>query len=265
MKRSRGPTDYRLIEKKIHVMKPMAEGLQAVFYGRPGTGKTTLACTFPKPLLLIDVKERGTDSVHDVPGVKVLRPMEWGDFDRAYWYIRKNPNKFKSCVWDTVSQGQDFAIEDIKGEQDVGDLGKWGTLTKKDWGQVSSMLKTTIMDFRDLGINFVFIAHDRVFGAEDEDDEAITPQMGPRLMPSVASTLNAAVGVIGNTFIRETFREIRIGKMKKRVRKVEYCLRVGPHSYYVTKIRKPRRIETPAFIIDPTYEKIANAIKGKVD
>ena len=31
-------------------------------YGRPGTGKTTISCTLPKPLLLIDVKDKGTDS-----------------------------------------------------------------------------------------------------------------------------------------------------------------------------------------------------------
>ena len=31
-------------------------------YGRPGTGKTTIACTAPKPMLLVDIKDKGTDS-----------------------------------------------------------------------------------------------------------------------------------------------------------------------------------------------------------
>jgi hypothetical protein len=37
---------------------------------------------------------------------------------------------------------------------------------------------------------------------------------------------------------------------------------VGPDPIYITKIRKPRSIEPPKLIVDPSYEDIVNIIKG---
>lgn len=82
-------------------------------------------------------------------------------------------------------------------------------------------------------------------------------------MPSVVSTLNAAVGIIGNTFVRETIREFKVGKRKIKKRKVEYCLRIGPHSMYITKIRKPKSIEVPPYLVDPDYDDIIDVMKGE--
>ena len=49
------------------------------------------------------------------------------------------------------------------------------------------------------------------------------------------------------------------GKMIKRT---EYRLRVGPHTYYTTKIRKPKTAPIPDYIIDPSYDKIIEIMKG---
>src|SRR5690348_2501884 len=72
-----------------------------VFYGRSGTGKTTLAGSFPKPLLLLDVKDEGTDSVADVKGVKVFDVTSFEDFELAYYHVERNPKKYKTIVVDT--------------------------------------------------------------------------------------------------------------------------------------------------------------------
>ena len=265
----RDPADSLDIGKRIKPVAQISGDTNVVFYGRSGSGKTTLAASFPKPLLVIDCNDKGTDSIADIEGVFVLRAASWQDIEDAYWYVAKG-KKFKTVVIDTVSNIQEFAIREIKGQADIGEKqpGEWGTMTKRDWGQVSSMLKSLLLNFRDLdGVNAVFIAQDRVFHAEDEDlgtdDAQIMPEVGPRLMPSVASTINAAVNVIGNTFVRERIREYKIGKQKRTKRIVEYCLRVGPHSYYTTKLRKPKGIDAPAFIKDPTYEKLVAAIAGK--
>lgn len=261
-------TDYRKVISKIKPVSALPLELKVVCYGRAGSGKTTFACTFPKPLLIIDASEQGTDSVLDVKDVDVLRLSNWEDLTDAYWYVKKS-KKYKTVVIDTVSNCQDFAIKHVLEENSKSDeeVGGWGTMTRKEWGKVSTLMKTELLNFRDLpGINVVFIAHDRIFGgAEDEEntDGAITPEVGPRLMPSVASTLNAAVGVIGNMFVREHVRELKIGKKTKIKRSVQYCLRVGPHAYYTTKLRKPKQIAAPAFIVDPTYDKVVDTMSGK--
>lgn len=255
--------DFKAVMGKIQPVKALNPELKVVLYGKAGTGKTTLAATFPKPGLLIDIAEMGTDSVNDVKGLDVLRPTSWEDIEQVYWMLKKG-SKYKTVIIDTVSQLQDLAIREVtKKESSV--IGGWGEISRQQWGRVATMVKTKVLDLRDLPINLVFIAHDRQFGntEEGEEDGAIAPSVGPRVMPSIASTLNAAVGIIGNTFIRETSREIKIGKKKIEKRKISYCLRVGPHASYVTKLRKPRGIEAPAFVEDPSYDKIREVMKGE--
>jgi hypothetical protein len=239
-----------------------------VFYGRSGSGKTTLSSTFPKPLLLLDVRDEGTDSIADVEDVKVLEINEWEDIERAYWWIKRHPKAFKTVVMDTVTQLQQAAVLHVlKGKKkDTSRAGDWGTMSKREWGDVAQLMKTWVVNFRDLPVEMVFLAQDRMFNFDEDEgsaDEQLSPEIGPRLSPSVASALNAAVGVIGNTYTRSRAYKKEINGKKVEREKIEYCLRIGPSPLYVTKIRKPRGITAPAFIVDPTYDDIISAIKGE--
>ena len=263
--------DYRDIIKKIVSVSSLEPEMNTVLYGEAGTGKTTIAASYPGPVLFIDCSEKGTDSIRDMKGVDVIRAETWEEVDHAYWYLLKGKHKYKTVVVDTLSQGQDLAIAMHLREKgkvaETGSMSNWGGDMKRgDWGAVSTILKTFVIAMRDLPINVVFIAHDRVFGGEEEDDESvIAPSVGPRLMPSVATTLNGAVSIIGNTFIRERWlRAKKKGKKKGKERRVvEYCMRIGPHGYYTTKIRKPKKIELPDELVDPTYSSIMELIEGE--
>lgn len=255
--------DYRAIIKDIIPVGDLDLEMKLVFYGKAGTGKTTLLSTFPKPILILDISEKGTDSIRDVKGVDVIRVRTWDQLDKAYWYLKQEGHKkYKTVGLDTVSGAQELAIKKVleeKGlEPEEGKLGGWGTMAKRDWGAVSSDLKSLIFNLRELPMNVVYIAHDRVSKEEEDEDDnsAIAPSVGPRLMPSVASVLNAAVGVIGNTFIFEEVRKIKLGKTTKTKHITGYGLRIGPHAYYTTKVRKPKSIIVPAVMKDPSYDKI---------
>lgn len=264
----RDPADFTKLKNRIKPAGDYDPEMKLVLYGKAGTGKTTLAASFPKPLL-IDISERGSDSVRDIKGLDVIRVRDWQELEMTYWYLKKNDPEYETVIVDTVSYAQELVMRHVLEEKgvsvDSGELGKWGSMTKRDWGTIASTLKTFLTNLRDLDMNVVFIAHDRIFNAGEEDDEAdgITPSVGPRLMPSVASALNAAVSVIGNTFIRERFKLVGEGKKQKEKRIVEYCLRLGPHSYYITKIRKPKSIEAPNVLVDPSYDDIRELMLGK--
>jgi hypothetical protein len=268
----RDPGDVDKISKRFKDVGDYEPEFKCVFYGKPGTGKTTIAASFPKPMLFIDISEKGTDSIRKEKGVKVIRVKSWDDLETLYWYLKEHEDEFESCAVDTVSGAQELAIKHVlemrKKKVTQGKIGGWGTMVKKDWGEVASLLKPWIVNMRDLPLNMAFIAHDRVFSLDDEDesnDTTITPTIGPRLMPSVASTLNACVGVIGNTFIRERikiFKDKDSGKKKER-KLTEYCLRVGPHSVFVTKVRKPKDQELAEVMVDPDYESILEVIEGE--
>lgn len=218
----------------------------------------------------MDVRDHGTDSVSDVKGLDVLQVSDWDTFEEAYWWLVANPNKYKTLIIDTMSQLQQVVVEDVLAskKKDTNKAGGWGVMTRQEWGEVSSRLKTRIIQLRDLPLEVVFIAQDRVFNMDDEDgDSSLDPEVGPQLSPSVAKCLNAAVHVIGNTFVRrrEEKNKVKVKGKSKIVTKeyIEYGLRLGPNPTYVTKVRKPKNIIPPSVLVDPTYAEIMKLVKGE--
>lgn len=223
--------------------------------------------------MLFDAKDEGDDSVCDVEGLEVSDIRSWEDFERAYWYCQQHPDEFATVILDTMSQIQELAILKVAKDAKIvtEKAGDWGSFKRSHWGKVSQMLKTMVMQWRDLPCNVVFIAQDRVNNVEQEDEDEevyLLPEVGPALIPSVAKILNASVTIIGNTFIRQKTktRTIKRGSRKgktEEIAEIQFCLRIGPDPIYVTKIRKPKSIEAPDVIVDPTFEDIISIIEGR--
>ena len=235
--------------------------LAALVYGRSGTGKTVFASSFPKPLLLLDIREKGTDSISKVEGVDMVAIEKWEELEEIYWFLEGSKSKYKSVVLDQVSQMQALAMEKVRRDENLepGDL-----MNRKLWGSISGMMQQWIFAYRDLidkNFHVCMIAHERANETNDEIEDQIDPSIGPRVMPSVASALNGAVNIIGNTFIREKFLG-EVGKEKTRV--VEYGMRIGPHAYYTTKVRRPIEFETPDVLVNPTFDKLMSITRGEV-
>lgn len=266
-KDDRAPRSKPVGEKKYH-------GSTAL-YGRSGTGKTTLAATYPKPILYLNIRDNGTDSISDEDDIDVVDIETSEELQEQILWCHKKANKgklpYKTIVLDTMSQLQGIFVEELgeqKGLQKKGKkAGDFGTLTKQDWGKIAGDLKAVIMDVRNLPVEAVFICQERIFNAGDEEDDGLDqlePEVGPKLMPSVKNDLNASVSVIANTFIRIKTTKEKDPETKMKKTKVEkiYCLRVGPNAVYTTKIRKPKGITAPDFIVDPTFRKLKKIMKG---
>lgn len=232
-------------------------------YGRSGTGKTTLACSFPKPLLLIG-SEDGTKSVHNVEGVDFVKVDTVDEMVELIEYL---PNKYKTGVLDTATYLQDIVLREILGLDELPAQRSWGMAAREQWGQCALKTKELLRALLDKDWNFVICAQEREFNTESDSD-VLMPYVGSALTPSVTGWLNPACDYIGQTFIRErtekkqtkvggksVTREIKTGAM-------EYCLRSGPDAVYTTKFRTPKGHELPSVIVDPDYDKIAAIIKG---
>ena len=232
--------------------------LAILAYGRSGTGKTTFLSTFPKPILLLDIREKGTDSIANVEGVQVAKIETFQQLIDVYWYLKRGKHPYKTVGIDQVTALQDLAIAQAK-KEDGKDASS--PISKRDWGNAAGLLKQWFFNYRDLiddNMHVAFLGHDRTTESEDTEEEQLDPSVGVRLMPSVAGTLYGMVKVIGNTFIRETFKVVD----KRRVREVEYAMRLGPHAYYTTKTRSPVGVTAPNVLVNPTYDKVVAVIKG---
>lgn len=229
-----------------------------LIYGVSGTGKTAFASTAPKPALLLDIKERGTETIRKVPGIKVLSIESWDEFEEVYWEL-KNDEEYKTIIVDQLTTLQSIAIQKIRDDNNYEEK---DTFTQRDWGKLGGLLQTWLLNYRNLYSNekhVLFLAHQRAFGDGGEgENQEIAPHIGARLSPSTEDFINGAVSVIGNTFIRE--RTDR----KTKVREVNYCMRVGPHGSYRSKIRvPPGSVDVPDVIVNPTFEKLMKLSRGE--
>lgn len=242
------PESIKRIRSRIQPVKSTPKVLSMLVYGRSGTGKTTFAGTWPKPALVLDVNEKGTDSISNVEGVDVIQINEWQDFEDLYWYIKSSGSQYKTVVIDQVTSMQEMACAQAMADKDKSQM------SQQLWGIAGGYMKTWLVNYRNLtddGINVLFIAHDRTTkGDEDSSTEdQIDPSIGPRVMPSVATLLNGAVKVIAQSYVREVFDED-----KERV--IEFCHRIAPHPYFITKMRNPPGTNIPESVVNPTYDQI---------
>ncbi len=250
------------IGSRIRPVAELDDFSSALLYGESGTGKTALSSTWPKPMLVLDIAEKGTRTIRQVKGIDAIPIETWDDVIDTYWYLAtgKGKGKYKTVSLDQVSQLQDLAIAQVRKEKNMKEK---DPMSQRLWGEASGRMKTWLYNYRELqskGIHVVFIAHQRENKADEEEDNQIAPSIGARLMPSVSSFLNGAVSSIGNTFIRERF----VKEGKEKIRKVEYCLRVGPHAVYRSKIRRPPSAGLlPDIIVNPTFEKLETISRGE--
>lgn len=246
------------IVDKITPVHETENNLVMLVYGRSGTGKTEFGSTFPTPILFIDVNERGTETIAHKSDIDLVRVTDWNELVDLYWYL-KDGTDYSSVVIDQITNLQDLGMKNVMSQMHK----KEGELfSKRNWGQLSGQLKNIISDYRELSDKYhvCLIAHERTFDAGDEEEDALEPSVGARVMPSVGSFLDGAVDAIGSTFIRESHTK----EENKRKRQVDYCMRIGPHAFYSTKVRRP--VESgplPELIVNPSYQQIVDLTVGK--
>lgn len=257
-----------VLDNVVSVEEMPSTGIKMCVYGRGKTGKTSLACTFPKPLLLIGTED-GTKSVRSCKGVDFLRLGASSQIDEVASEIL---DTYKSVVLDTAGGLQDMILKEILGLDDLPVEKSWGMAGREQWQSCGVQTKERLRALLDLAdkaeINVVIIAHERNFNDEGGSD-LIFPTVGAALTPSTAGWLNGACDYLCQAFLREqtVTKNVKVaGKegatMTQRTGKVEYVLRIGPHPIYMTGFRRVHvdGEVMPDVLVNPTYDKIEELI-----
>lgn len=248
------------LEDRFKDLTEMDSPTIITLYGRPGTGKTTIASTAPKPMLLIDVKDKGTDSGKreglEFGDITVFELESFDEIYDLYDYIQENPERFKSVVIDHMTALQDFCYDKVMEDENK------SRMSQGMYGTAGGYLKEVINLYKgltDLGITPIFNCQDRMESGDGEGEDQLLPEVGPGLMPSVARTLCAASRVIGHTYQFENVEKLEGTKVR---RTIEFRLRLGPNPYYITKVTRPFGTPCPQFVVNASYKDIMKIVKG---
>lgn len=223
-----------------------------LFYGKSGTGKTTLAGTFPKPLFL-DVNENGTASV-DSKDAQVISISKYEEFNEFLMNIDEYYEKLKwgSLIIDTIGKLQEINLNY---------LAKGGKILINNYGDSTNELQQVILKLiNHATVNdyyLVFNAHERDNTENDEETgEVLNPSVMAQLTPKLSEWLHATVSLAGHTRIFEKKNDL--GQSQG----IFYCIKIGADPIFKTKVRVPKDKMKANIIANPTCEKLMSVLNG---
>jgi len=234
------------VSRKIKRASELPQNQNFCLYGDSGVGKTRLAASAPK-VLIIDVNDKGHDSVRRDYDPMFYPCTHWSEVLDVYWYLQEGDHGFESVAIDTISNLQNICMDFVMGDEASRDASRDPDMpSRQAWGKVGKLMRTQIINFRNLPMNVIFIAQLRAKSTGDEEDLESEILYGPEVSPSIEKTLKAAVGTIGYL----TKREVVIRNKKKDTtrKEVRHRLLLGDSERYVSKDRNgvfPEHIDAP--------------------
>lgn len=173
--------------------------------GTPGSGKTSLAATFPKPFL---IRTQGEAVPRDVPEAK--RPVELGVTDTVgklweqFEALRKEEHEYKTLIVDSITGLETLFIDyvvsgDSKARSIQQAAGGYGAGRDMVTGLHARVRREAEALLR-RGMNVVFLAHSDITRIEPPDSEGYTA-WGLRLHAKSMSPYVDSVDVVG--FLRQ--------------------------------------------------------------
>lgn len=182
------------------------------FYGATGSGKTTVASTFPSPLFLVPANEgseltlRGKHlqfiRLGKTPEGKVIPVRQHlstilTDLEKRHEQMRVALSKGDDAAAHAAFPWQTIVVESLThlGDMLVEDVSGYGTkkMDQQGWGLISSFLRTLHSRLRNLDVHVVYTALQKT--TENEQSGVITGS--PNLIGQTAEKLPSACDVIG--------------------------------------------------------------------
>lgn len=163
-----------LIKKSTELSIPT--NVKMMLYGQAGFGKTTVALSAPKPLLL-DF-DNGVKRVNDsnLQGVDIVQVISWNDMKDL---MNENLSAYQSIVVDTIGKMMDFIISYKCGTRQP---------SIRDWGGINQEFSWFVRCLSDLSKNVIFVAHRDT--RKEGDDTVFVPALREKSYNSIVTELD---------------------------------------------------------------------------
>lgn len=163
-----------LIRKSTELSIPT--NVKMMLYGQAGFGKTTVALSAPRPLLL-DF-DNGVKRVNDsnLQGVDIVQVTSWNDMKDL---MNENLSAYQSIIVDTIGKMMDSIISY-----------KCGTRQPRvqDWGGINQEFSWFVRCLGDLNKNVIFVAHRDT--RKEGDDTVFVPALREKSYNSIVTELD---------------------------------------------------------------------------
>ncbi|CDD82643.1 putative phage nucleotide-binding protein [Bacteroides sp. CAG:462] len=163
-----------LIKKSNELVIPST--VKMMIYGQAGMGKTTVALSAPKPLLLdFDNGVKRVNMAH-LDGVDIVQVGSWQDVQQV---LQENLSGYQTIVVDTIGKMMDFIISykcDTRQPQ------------IKDWGGINAEFAWMTRTLSSLNKNVVFVAHRDT--RKEGDDTVFIPALREKSYNSIVTELD---------------------------------------------------------------------------
>lgn len=250
-----------LLEKVTKISEEKENKLW-VFLGLPGSGKTTLAGTLPKPMLYVSIGDDGggvvlkryNDSEIDV--LNITSDKEGMSYKKIQDLLRelKSPNKYKSVVfdaWTSLQEEMEIYFTKLKGKK----------LNFEEWDAISKELllcRDLMVDLsRTQDIIFASLCHVKDKECKDTLSEETETRLVPKMTANNGKILLERASIVAYC-CRKTVLEEDGSKS------VKFLTYFGAHPNIDTKFRTAERIfdGVGTYVENCTYEDIL-ALKNR--
>lgn len=163
-----------LIKKSNELVIPST--VKMMIYGQAGMGKTTVALSAPKPLLLdFDNGVKRVNMAH-LDGIDIVQVGSWQDVQQV---VQEDLSAYQTIVVDTIGKMMDFIISY-----------KCGTRQPqiRDWGGINAEFAWMTRTLSALNKNVVFVAHRDT--RKEGDDTVFIPALREKSYNSIVTELD---------------------------------------------------------------------------
>lgn len=181
--------------------------LKGLIFGPPKTGKTTVACSGGKTLLIeFDPDGAGTTTLAGRTDIDVVRPSTYGEILGVLRELMAGAaEEYEWIVFDSLT----FLFDVLAGDE-ITETFMQNKDVRRAYGKAGAAVNSIVSKAVALKSNVIFIAHLQV---DSGDDTVTETQLGEHevkvaVSPMIWKNLGPAVGFIGRTYKTKAYEKV---------------------------------------------------------